>query len=381
MSRFRFKWFEGEALHSDCPWAIFLACFFILSCTRGAVPVVAIAINPTHPDVVYLATLDAIYKTRDGGDHWKAVNTGMSTYRVLSLLVDPNIPTVLYAGTNIDSVYKSTDGAISWNIANAGMKEHIAIVNNFAVDPRNPQTIYTATTVGVFKTTNGAMMWDDMSIGFESYYVVSVIIDPQNSNILYAGTSGGVYKSTDGAKNWHTVNRGMIEETQVASAMALGVNALAINPKSINILYAGTTRGLYKSTDGAESWTFVKGELEKAFISNLVVDYQEPRTLYAGTAQGIFKSSNEGQNWTLISQGITNLNVRSLVMHPNDHQVLYAGTNNGIYKTTDGGTTWKALPILEEKSPPQLSGRDTSEYKRSFLQSDLRIAAREARAL
>jgi photosystem II stability/assembly factor-like uncharacterized protein len=155
----------------------------------------------------------------------------------------------VYAGTNSDSVYKSTDGGISWNIANAGMKEHIAIVNNFAVDRKNPQTMYAATTVGVFKTTNGAMRWDDMSKGFESYYIVSVAMDPQNSDVLYVGTSGGVYKTTDGAKNWRAINNGMIKG-EVGSAMALGVNALAIDPASSNTIYAGSTRGLYKTRNG-----------------------------------------------------------------------------------------------------------------------------------
>jgi photosystem II stability/assembly factor-like uncharacterized protein len=343
-------------------WKISLVCIFILSCSRGGVSVVAIAINPTHPDIVYLATNDAIYKSRDGGASWVTVNEGMSTYRVLSLLVDPNIPTVLYAGTNSDSVYKSTDGGISWNIANAGMKEHIAIVNNFAVDPRNPRTIYAATTVGMFKTTDGAMLWEYMSVGFESHYIVSVVMDPQNSNILYVGTSGGVYKSTDEAKNWRPVNNGMIKEDQIATAMALGVNAIAIDPRSPNIIYAGTTHGLYKSTNAAESWTFVKGELENAFVAGLVVDYQDPQTLYAGTDRGIFKSLDDAGSFHPMSQGLTNLNVRSVVMNPADHLVLYAGTNNGIYKTTDGGANWVSLSILKKVSSPQATSNGANEH-------------------
>ena len=357
------KRIQSGRLKSNRLWGVLLLSLLALSCSRGGVSVVAIAINPTHPDVVYLATHDAIYKSRDGGESWKMVNKGMSTYRVLSLLVDPSMPTVLYAGTFADSVYKSTDGAISWSIANAGMKEHIAVVNNFAVDPRNARTIFAATTVGVFKTTTGAMMWDDMSKGFESYYVVSVAIDPLNPNTMYAGTSGGVYKSENAAQSWRPVNQGMIEERQVATAMALGVNALAVNPQSPNILYAGTTHGLYRSTDAAESWTHVKGELEDTYISNLVMDYRNPRTLYAGTNRGIFKSLNEAQSWTPISQGLTNLNVRSIVMHPKDPLALYAGTNNGIYKTKDGGTTWMPLSIQKENNTPQASDQGAGERR------------------
>jgi hypothetical protein len=58
---------------------VFLACLFILSCSRGGVSVVAIAINPTNPNVVYIATNDAIYKTRDGGGSWVLANAGLST--------------------------------------------------------------------------------------------------------------------------------------------------------------------------------------------------------------------------------------------------------------------------------------------------------------
>jgi photosystem II stability/assembly factor-like uncharacterized protein len=343
---------DTSFLKSVCAWGVLLACLSFLSCSRGGVSVVAIAVNPSNPNVLYIATNDALYKSRDEGASWVLANAGLSTYRVLSLLVDPNMSTVVYAGTNSDSVYKSTDGGISWNIANAGMKEHIAIVNNFAVDRKSSQTMYAATTVGVFKSTNGAMMWDDMSEGFSSYYIVSVVMDPRDPDLLYVGTSGGVYKSTDGAKKWHPSSHGMIEDSEIATAMALGVNALAIDPRSPNVIYAATTHGLYKSINGAESWSFVKGELEKAFVSTLVVDHQDSRTIYAGTDRGIFKSSDESASFHPISRGLTNVNVRSLVMHPAEHLILYAGTNNGIYKTTDGGTNWTLLPIKEKTGPP-----------------------------
>ena len=149
----------------------------------------------------------------------------------------------------------------------------------------------------------------------------------------------------------------------IATAMALGVNALAIDPQSSNTVYAGTTHGLYKSTNEAESWTFVKGELEKVYISSLLVDYRDPHNLYAGTDRGVFKSLDEASSFRPISQGLTNLNVRSLVMHPTAHQVLYAGTNNGIYKTTDGGATWRPLPIMKKISPPQASSKDANERR------------------
>src|SRR5207245_2292373 len=104
-------------------------------------------------------------------------------------------------------------------------------------------------------------------------------IDPQTPATLYVGTrADGVFRSTDGGESWSAVSAGLPN---------LPVTALAIDPQTPTILYAGTERGgVYKSTDGGESWSALNTGLSNLFVSSIVVDPRRPTTVYAGTQGG-----------------------------------------------------------------------------------------------
>ena len=128
-----------------------------IGCGKQSDTIVAIAPHPRNPDIVYVATNESLYKTRDGGATWSKVTTDLSSFRVLTLGVDPRSPSNIFAGTMGDAVYKSPDGGQSWSPYNAGLKEHVSVVNQFVFHPIDPDTIYAATTVGSFapKTAGG----------------------------------------------------------------------------------------------------------------------------------------------------------------------------------------------------------------------------------
>ena len=102
--------------------------------------IVAIALHPTNASIVYIATNESVYKTRDRGTTWERMATDLSSYRVLSLALDPQHPATVYAGTMFDAVYKSPDGGQHWMPHNAGLKEHVSVVNQFVFDPRDSET-------------------------------------------------------------------------------------------------------------------------------------------------------------------------------------------------------------------------------------------------
>src|SRR5213596_2935916 len=124
----------------------------LVDCGKQSDTIVAIAPHPRNPAIIYVATNESLYKTRDGGATWSKMTTHLSSFRILTLGVDPHSPANVLAGTMGDAVYKSPDGGQSWTPHNAGLKEHVSVVNQFVFHPSVPDLIYTATTVGAFRT-------------------------------------------------------------------------------------------------------------------------------------------------------------------------------------------------------------------------------------
>lgn len=117
-----------------------------------------------------------------------------------------------------------------------------------------------------------------------------------------------------------------------------------------NKLYAATASGgLWISYNGGQNWTLTgTDKLPNGQLASVCVDYTNDQILYIGTGDpnyygtsyGIYKSSDGGQTWNPANNGIGNLMALELLMSPNDHLTLIAATNNGIWKTTDGGASW-----------------------------------------
>jgi photosystem II stability/assembly factor-like uncharacterized protein len=317
------------------------------ACGKQSDTIVAIAPHPRNPDIVYVATNESLYKTRDGGSTWSKVTTDLSSFRVLTLGVDPHSPANVLAGTMGDAVYKSPDGGQSWTPHNGGLKDHVSVVNQFVFHPSNPDLIYVATTVGVFRTKDGGRYWEERMYGMkEVHYVVTLAMDALNSDVMYAGTTGGVYKTTDGTAHWSLVNNGLIPKEKLDAAMALGVNSLVADPKRPGTVYAGTTNGLFKTVDAGASWIRIEKGLADTYISVLLIDPSNPSVLYVGTRKGVHKTTDGGQTWAGANAGLTTLNIRAMALSPMDPQTVYAGTNgSGLFRSTDGATGWKHVPL------------------------------------
>jgi photosystem II stability/assembly factor-like uncharacterized protein len=163
--------------------------------------------------------------------------------------------------------------------------------------------------VGLLRSTNGGTSWTPTALtnrltwGTSGYYVNLVAINPQDSRILYASTHSwglpttgfkGLFKSTDGGNSWFLVNTGLPD---VGSRT--WITAIVIDPDDTNVVYAAT--GGYPATDG----------------------------------QGVFKSIDGGKNWTVFNNGLGVLNIRSLALAPGSPNVLYAATPAGVFKNID----------------------------------------------
>jgi photosystem II stability/assembly factor-like uncharacterized protein len=319
---------------------------FCFGCQKDSESIVSIALHPTNANILYVATNDAVYKSRDGGGTWERFPS-FSARRVTTLAIDPQLPATIYAGTMGDAVYKSPDGGQHWLPHNVGLKEHVSFVNQFVFHPALSEKIYIATTVGAFYSKDAGREWEERMNGMKEVHIVTSIgINPKDPAILYGGTTGGMYRSDDGAMSWKKINNGLIPESELMASMALGINAIEIDRTDPSIVYAGTTKGLFRTTNKGEQWERIGHSLPDSFVSSIAIHPTEPSHLYIGGPGGIWKSADSGKTWQEMNQGFATRNIRALVMDQKDPQLLYAGTNgSGLYRSTDAGATWRAVPL------------------------------------
>ncbi len=183
------------------------------------------------------------------------------------------------------------------------------------------------------------------SNGPEGGSIYALAVDPVTPTTLYAGTWGtGLYKSTDGGQSWRATPR------------SGAILTLAINPADPQMVYAGlSTGGVWRTTNGGDSWFSRNGSspsLANKTVNALAIDPAAPDTAYAalGTSPGtgrIYRTDDGGTSWITKTTGLPDTLpvVRSLAIDPTDTGVLYAGTDAGMYKSVDHGDSWSASGI------------------------------------
>ncbi len=333
--------------------ALSLAALLGSGCQRSDA-IVVIQLHPTNPNIIYVATNDYIYKTRDGGQTWENLSRGMTHSRVIAMAVDPVYPATVYAGTKGDAVFKSYDGGHTWRSQRNGLDDATitSVVNQFVFDPADNAHLFVATTMGVFESVNGGDSWQKRMEGMkEVLMVVTLALDTTRPQVMYAGTSGGVYKTVNQAACWEKVNNGLVPPDVIKSSRALGVTAMQVDPHRPDTVYAATLNGIYKTTDGAQSWTRIAQSLPDQMISAMVLDRSRPDTLYVASREGVHISEDGGATWRALNRGLATLNIRSLAQSPTEPTIWYVGTNgSGLYRSRDGGETWEAMPPVKDKA-------------------------------
>lgn len=246
---------------------------------------------PFTPHVVYAATSQAgIFKSSDNGNHWMPVNQGLRRVNVLALVLDPNSPEKLYAGTRS----------------------------------------------GLFKTTDSGATWQPTGPALAMEQVKALILDPDEGNTLYAGTYHGLWTSTNAGVTW----RRLAKQPDNSN-----ISALAITRDAEHSLYVGTPEGVFRSRDGGVTWIHSSQGLTIPSIATLVPDPARPQTLYTGTGDGAYRSDDGGDTWHSITFGQTNLPVTAILVDPRHSGTVYLGTSfvGGLFKTEDGGKSWKRI--------------------------------------
>lgn len=173
-------------------------------------------------------------------------------------------------------------------------------------------------------------------LALEKVLVGPVIADPARSDNLYASTSMGLQKSTDGGRTWTIISKGL-PNTQA--------DTLVINPVNSRMLYIGYDgQGIFRSTDGGITWIPKNDGLVSLSVRSLAFHPKDPNTLYAGLKGGVCITNNRGDRWSPTSGFKKLSNVNAIAINPLDPTVIYAGTGSeGVYKSTNGGVSWKDI--------------------------------------
>lgn len=200
-------------------------------------------IDPSNPEVIYVGGenwdgqnyVTIIAKSIDQGTSWQTFTASTQDIMIYALAVDPTNSDIVYAGgylydlssyTLVHKILKSIDGGVNWTEKISGLSSS-GIVYSLVIDPDSPNTIYAGTTTAVYKSVNGADDWINMGCSG----VTSLVIDPYSTNVIYAGTYNGIFRSLDGGGNWSELNDGLT---------VTYVTALALDPIKTNKIYAAT---------------------------------------------------------------------------------------------------------------------------------------------
>jgi hypothetical protein len=304
--------------------------------------VVALAVDPIDPDVVYAGVeLRGVYKRISAAGRWFAAGTGLPSSTVQALAIDPAARATIYAGTSA-GVAKSTDGGAHWTAARQGMGE--VTVSRLVLDPGDPRRIFAATAAGVFVSDDRAATWTRESNGLGGAAVLSLAVDVSSPGapVLYAGTPAGAFKSSAGGP-FAAVGHGMD---------GIPIHALLADPEAPGKVWAGSfaDRGpaVFRTANGV-AWRPSDRGLYSALATSLGIDLRHPGRLYAGTHSGLFRSADGGATWPLPFKVLSGLDIRAVTVDPNATDTIYAGTDMGLLRSGDTGATWQqttlSLPV------------------------------------
>jgi photosystem II stability/assembly factor-like uncharacterized protein len=334
---------------------------------RGGRSIAVSGVKGRPREAYFGATGGGLWKTTDAGNNWTPVTDGLITSSsVGAVAVSESSPDVVYIGMgescirgNImpgDGVYKSTDAGKTW--ANVGFK-NVDAISKIRIHPTNPDIVYVAAfglyygpsdERGIFKTTDGGKTWKRTLFRDAKTGAVDVAIDANNPNVLYAalweayrieyqmssgGPGSGLFKSTDGGETWTEITRnaGMPQGL-------VGRIGLALTKADSNRVYAlveNENGGLFVSDDAGSSWKLINSSRairQRAFYyTHVFGDPSNKDTVYMQNT-GLFRSTDGGKTTAQVGQN-THGDHHDLWVDPDDANHVIDGNDGGGAITYD----------------------------------------------
>lgn len=349
-----------------------------------------VATDPTNDAVIYAGTpASGLWKSTNGGQGWTALFTDLPSMGVSGIAIHPTAPDTVYIATGDGDgsdtysagVLKSYDGGLTWN--STGLNWNISQTRNtraLRMHPWDPRRLFCASTNGLYRTTNGGTTWSQALPG--SFFDVE--FKPGDSLITYACTDR-FYRSGANGISFSGVFSGL-PSTDAVGRMAIGVTPA--DPERVYVLCSNgeddSFLGLYRSLDGGFNFELMSSSPnlfgyeedgsdpggQAWYDMALAVDPVDPDVLYAGGIN-VWKSTDGGATWTIMSHWISPSEVG--YTHADIHGLeildgrLYCASDGGLYVSDDAGQEWNDLS----------AGLDITQFYRlggSELESDLVMA-------
>ena len=331
----------------------------------------AIVQDPQHPETLYAGTTVGIWKTTDGGATW----VKKSTHDINGLVVDPLDGRTLYLATEAGGIYKSTDGGETYRAVNQGFVNRN--ITGFAARAGGRTTMLASTAYdgefgGLFRSEDEGESWalvaDHQRLLDQN--IVSFTVSPVDGQRIWAASFDGLLRSADGGVHWEKPNCFVAREEEkgtLPQRAKAGTRRRVSPPPPLpfpldgmrifvlrydsggGTLYAGTSDGLFVSTDGGVYWKMVRGGAAGQAVLDVYVPGRGSRALALRTAAGLWFSSDRGATWIPLKLPQNPEAIYDLALDDGDARTMIAATSAGLLLSVDEGKSWtmceKGLPV------------------------------------
>ncbi|MGH2344268.1 MAG: WD40/YVTN/BNR-like repeat-containing protein, partial [Chloroflexota bacterium] len=261
--------------------------------TAGTPHMASVRADPLAPrpisSAIYAGSASGhIYRSATGTSHWQESDHGVPAGSdITALAVTPNGGTV-YAATWGSGLYVSADGGMHWRNA-GGPHTNLGVnyISGLALDPEHSQTVYAVTSDDRFHVgTDAGAHWDSTLLPvdlIDSVTTTSLSVSRNDPALMLVGTElEGIVRSSDVGRTWSDTNL----------STNLSVNALTFSPRSANVAYAATDKGIYQTVDSGISWQLERhGIAAGTQFQAIAVDPGNAALVLAGTPDGQFYRS------------------------------------------------------------------------------------------
>ncbi len=307
-----------------------------------------IAVSKVDSDLVYLATNEGLYLSRDGGAQWD-FHQGAIEGRKINFVTtqqDPIFNETALVGTD-EGVYVSRTNGRSFTLT--GFEEQRVTAGK--IHESSPEQLYLAVEdEGLVVSENRGNTWETISDDFVGE-VLTISFNPSFPYIKYLGTTNGIYASYDSGINW-----------EHEGVLGTPVYDIWMDPElPIHIVAATEGKGVKRSTSAGDEWSTVSEDLQDVDLLSMITDIDDSSRFYFGTGEkGIISMGIEDSDYAVLNEGLTNY-IHDLYASNFDPDSLTAVSDESVYYTEDRGDNWSEL--LDERPKAVASWYNPEDVK------------------